>query len=74
VAAAAKERSEVERAIFALTALVTRTEPGDVTRSRAEALRREAEALLMAGGEAPPRLSDVARERLAEQSAQASPA
>ena len=47
-------RAAVEQRTFGLISLPGRVQPGDVARSRGEQLAREAERLLIAGGEQPP--------------------
>jgi hypothetical protein len=51
------ERERIAREISALLGMTTRANPGDVSRSSAEALAREARRLIGTGGEEPPRLS-----------------
>ena len=48
--------SQVASEITALAAVAGRTQPGDVTRTKAEQLMREVAALLLDGGENPPAL------------------
>jgi hypothetical protein len=50
------ERQAVEARVSALTAMVRNPRPGDVARTRAEAVVREANRLLEEGGEQSPRL------------------
>jgi hypothetical protein len=54
VIAAYRERMAVEARVTALCAIVRPPRPGDIVRTRSEALAREAERLLHAGGEAAP--------------------
>jgi hypothetical protein len=49
-------RQAVEQRVFALAGVVRTPRPGDVARTRAEAVAREAEALLQRGGEEAPAL------------------
>jgi hypothetical protein len=62
VVAAFGERQRVDQAISQLAAMVGRPRPGDVARSHGDAVVREANALLDAGGEVPPRLLHDPRE------------
>lgn len=50
------ERQGVEQRVFTLAGAIRNPRPGDVRRTRAEAVVAEAEKLLQAGGEAPPAL------------------
>ena len=52
--AAYGERQRCERRVTSLAAMVRNPRAGDVVRTRAEAVAREASALLAQGGEAPP--------------------
>jgi hypothetical protein len=62
--AAHAARQAVERRVFALAGVVRNPRPGDVRRSRADAVAREAGALLQRGGEdAPTLLSDPRQPR-----------
>jgi hypothetical protein len=54
VVAAYRKREAVAGEISHLAAMTGRVLPGDVSRSRAEALAKEAAALVQAGGEEPP--------------------
>jgi len=56
VEAAFAERMDVERRLSSLVGMVRPARPGDIARTRAEAVVREANALLEAGGEAAPML------------------
>jgi hypothetical protein len=55
--AAYQERQAVEQNVTALAGMVRVPRPGDVQRTRAEAVVREANRLLAEGGEAPARLT-----------------
>jgi hypothetical protein len=62
--AAHAARQGVEQRVFALAGVVRNPRPGDVTRTRAEAVAREAGALLQRGGEdAPTLLADPRQPR-----------
>jgi hypothetical protein len=52
--AAYHRRQELEQRLFTLASTVRVTEPGDVSRSKADQLAKAAMALLQAGGETPP--------------------
>jgi chromosome segregation ATPase len=56
IEAAYLERARVEQALTSLVARIRPTRPGDIAHSRAEGVRREVAALLLAGGEQPPKL------------------
>jgi chromosome segregation ATPase len=60
--AAHREREQIAGEIAALVSMVGRVHPGEVSRSRAERLANAASALLMEGGEEPPRLRPDWRE------------
>jgi hypothetical protein len=62
VVAAHAERERIATEISSLAPMVGRVHPGDVSRSKAEALVRSAGDLVMAGGEEPPRLKRDPRE------------
>jgi hypothetical protein len=51
-----EEWHKIERQLIGLASALAPMRPGDVSRSKSEAIVREAQALLMAGGEQPPRL------------------
>jgi hypothetical protein len=48
------ERARVEQSVFQLLALVGTPKPDDVQRTRSDELARQAEALILQGGERPP--------------------
>jgi hypothetical protein len=56
IGAALSERERIAGEISSLISMIGRVEPGDVSRSRAEALARAASNLITEGGEDPPRL------------------
>jgi hypothetical protein len=56
VVAANTQRASVEQRVFALITLIRPARPGDVARSRAEALAAEAGKLLQQGGERAPQV------------------